>query len=449
MKKKLLLLHLLAVTFFANAQNVGIGTTTPLARLHVKDSSVLFSATGGASVTPGNSPISGEGRRMMWYSDKAAFRAGYVENDQWNQINIGNYSFASGINTIASANYSTAMGSNTIASHSASTAMGYFTTASGYISTAMGFSTIASAQASTAMGNGTTASSDASTAMGESTTASGRASTAMGVNTTASGYSSTAMGYGTTAKSGYETVLGRWNTDYTPISATIWNAADRLFVIGNGTGTGASSSNAMTVLKNGNVGIGTSTPNALLQLSNYTANRKIVLYDANNNDNQYYGFGINGGMLRYQIDAIAAEHAFYAGTGIGASNWLFSMHGDGNAFCSGTLTQYSDARLKTNIVPIGASLEKLMQLNGYSFNWISQNKDQRQQIGLLAQEVQKLFPQLATEIKGDNDENILGINYIGLIPVLIESIKEQQKQIDALSAHDTEQQKQIDELKSM
>jgi hypothetical protein len=46
MKKKLLLLLFLAATFFANAQNVGIGTTTPFARLHVTDSSVLFSASG-------------------------------------------------------------------------------------------------------------------------------------------------------------------------------------------------------------------------------------------------------------------------------------------------------------------------------------------------------------------------------------------------------------------
>lgn len=45
MKKKLLFLSFLAATFFANAQNVGIGITIPLARLHVADSRVLFSAT--------------------------------------------------------------------------------------------------------------------------------------------------------------------------------------------------------------------------------------------------------------------------------------------------------------------------------------------------------------------------------------------------------------------
>ena len=60
------------------SQNVGIGTTTPSARLHVADSSVVFSAVGDLSNIPGNPPIQGAGRRMMWYADKAAFRVGYT-----------------------------------------------------------------------------------------------------------------------------------------------------------------------------------------------------------------------------------------------------------------------------------------------------------------------------------------------------------------------------------
>lgn len=57
----------------------------------------------------------------------------------------------------------------------------------------------------------------------------------------------------------------------------------------------------------------------------------------------------------------------------------------------------------------------------------------------VASDVKKLFAQLVTEFKGHNDEHILRINYLELIPVLTEAIKEQQKIIDA-------QQRPIDQL---
>jgi hypothetical protein len=90
-----------------------------------------------------------------------------------------------------------------------------------------------------------------STALGYGTTASADHSTALGVSTTASGIGSTAMGGSTSAKSFIETALGRYNTDYTPASATTWVADDRLFVIGNGTSDSARS-DALIVYKNGN-----------------------------------------------------------------------------------------------------------------------------------------------------------------------------------------------------
>lgn len=80
----------------------------------------------------------------------------------------------------------------------------------------------------------------------------------------------------------------------------------------------------------GNVGIGTTTPNAQLQLSNSVVNRKLVLFDNVNNDHQYYGFGVNSGKLRYQIDATSAAHSFYAATSSTTSNEIFTIAGTGN-----------------------------------------------------------------------------------------------------------------------
>lgn len=204
-----LLLTCLIVNNNAFSQGkVGINTTTPQALLHVKDSSVLFSGLLLPLVTPGNPPANGQGVRMMWYPDKAAFRAGFVTGAEWDKDNIGYYS--------------TALGTNTIASGTTSIAAGYATKSSGYISTAFG--------------NGTTASGDYSTSVGNLTIAKPFASVA----------------------------LGQFN-DTSSISSGSWNLLDPVFIIGNGI-TGNARNNAMTVLKNANTGINTANPQALLHI---------------------------------------------------------------------------------------------------------------------------------------------------------------------------------------
>jgi hypothetical protein len=571
-----------AITVLKNG-NSGIGNTTPLARLHVTDSSVLFSATGDISGTPGSPPVSGAGRRMMWYPDKAAFRAGYIDGTQWNKDSVGNYSFACGYNskakgtgstamgfgnnttgifsaaigaynssteegafatgagntasgqysiamgagTIASGNYSiatginstaggyssialgaatnasgfssiamgniaiasglysTAIGGSVTASGQGSLAMGSTTTASGFYSTALGYNTTASGSYSTALGINTTSSGGnsfsvgtgtnatggvsvamgsgsnaigdnstaiglstnagglVSTAMGNQTIASGNYSTAMGNQTIASGNYSTSLGESTKARSAFETVTGRWNTDYTPVSTNVWNAADRLFVIGNGTGPAAASSDAMTILKNGNTGFGTSAPGARLHVvsgaSGYvggnfpgitlegSGNTYINILSPNSSETAV--------LFGKASDAAAGGIVYNNAGNLNSLDFRTNgnvtrmlIYGTGNAWLQGTLTQASDARLKKDISAIQNPLQKLIQLNGYTYHWKNEKSDNRLQTGVLAQEVQKLFPELVSE----NKEGILAVNYSGLIPVMIESIKEQQKQIDEL-----------------
>ena len=79
----------------------------------------------------------------------------------------------------------------------------------------------------------------------------------------------------------------------------------------------------------GKVGIGTTAPNAELELGNTLANRKIAIWTTNNNDHQFYGFGINTSVLRYQVGKVAANHVFYAGTSETTSNELFKIQGNG------------------------------------------------------------------------------------------------------------------------
>src|SRR6185503_14178079 len=141
------------------------------------------------------------------------------------------------------------------------------TNASGSVSTAMGYSATASGQYSTAMGDNTNASGYASTTMGSWANASGFASTAMGSVANASGSASTAMGAYTRAKSNFSLVVGRFNDT---------TATNSLFEIGNGTANNARS-NAMTVLQNGNTGLGTINPLARLHVAD-----SAVVFSASN-----------------------------------------------------------------------------------------------------------------------------------------------------------------------
>lgn len=201
-----------------------------------------------------------------------------------------------------------------------------------------------------------------------------------------------------------------------------------------GYGSSNSFTERMRIKGDGNVGIGTSTPNAALQLGNVVANRRIVLWETNNNDHEYYGFGINGSSFRYQVNNTVSEHTFCAATGSNSSQVLFRILGNGNAWLQGILTENSDARLKTNIQRIGNTLQNIHQLNGYTYNWIAKDRDQGLQTGLLAQELQKVYPQLVKE----DEKGILSVNYSGLIPVLLEAIKELNSKVETIEKENKE-----------
>jgi hypothetical protein len=80
---------------------------------------------------------------------------------------------------------------------------------------------------------------------------------------------------------------------------------------------------------------------------------------------------------------------------------------------------------KTNIQPIENSIELTKQLQGVRFDWIDNNKPS---LGLIAQEVEKVLPELV-ETSADGTKSV---SYGNIVGVLIEAIKEQQVRIEEL-----------------
>jgi len=202
----------------------------------------------GGTVGTGTIPKEGAGPRLMWYSKKAAFRAGSTNSTYWDDTNIGDYSTALGFNTKASGYGSVALGAGTNSSGRGSVALNYTSQATGDYSTSMGTS-IASGVCAVAIGGITTASGNFTLSMGSSTTASGDYSISAGNYTTAQAFASLVIGK-------YNTITG---------TTTSWVTTDPIFVIGNG--SYESPANALTVLKDGNMTIaGTLTQNSDIRL---------------------------------------------------------------------------------------------------------------------------------------------------------------------------------------
>ena len=87
---------------------------------------------------------------------------------------------------------------------------------------------------------------------------------------------------------------------------------------------------------NGYFGIGILTPRAPIHLANFMANnRQILLYEEANDNHQFYGFGINASVFRYQIGNLSASHVFYGGVNATTSNELFRIRGNGSVGVGG------------------------------------------------------------------------------------------------------------------
>ena len=123
-------------------------------------------------------------------------------------------------------------------------------------------------------------------------------------------------------------------------------------------------------------------------------------------------------------------------------------------YMNGALVLTSDEKVKENIKPLTGSMNKLRMIKPYKYDikasFYEGTPDQtknklrpKDNMGFLAQDLQKVYPELVYK---DDDSGLLGINYVGMVPILVEAMQEQQKQIDELKAEIELLKKMVEKL---
>lgn len=516
--KKIISVLSVIIVVQANAQNVGIGTTTPRALLHVADSSVFFSSPSSFNGI-GSSPAEGGGIGMMWVAGKAALRAGRETGNSWNYNNIGAYSasfgfnnrvagvgsFASGSDNTVSDNYSIALGSYNYARNQRTLAFGNYSRALGDYSNAIGFDVASQAYQSTALGrfnviggststdqpfdpilvvgNGT---SDVNRRNALSILKDGRVMVASDSLTNYQFYvkartganavfaqsdaaqpssvaiyaeNGSAAGHGilsVVTGAGLGTVLGPTSSLNAVSGYGYGTATGVVATSAAGIGIDAKSLSGYAILSSGKIKfqhIGNGTGKILVSDATGEATwqnpPKITLDQSSATGQSAVEFRNQGGYVgSFGWSEASTRYFLYDGNtnsnplvikdgkvGMGDRNPTTNMleiNGNASKSSAGDWLANSDARLKKNIEPISGALNKILQLQGITYQWNDDKtgitRPQTTQMGFTAQNIQQVFPQLvSTDAQG-----YLQTGYGTYDALYVEAIKELLKKIEVL-----------------
>jgi hypothetical protein len=141
----------------------------------------------------------------------------------------------------------------------------------------------------------------------------------------------------------------------------------------------------------------------------------------------------NGGVYR---QASSRWYLYYnlgnscMGVNTSTTSASYGMYVGGAIYATGDIVAYSDVRKKTDIITIDSAISKVKEMRGVFYTRIDDEEKVRQ-VGVIAQEMNEVLPEAVT-YASDIDE--YGVKYGNIVGVLIEAIKEQQKEIDELKA---------------
>ena len=210
-------------------------------------------------------------------------------------------------------------------------------------------------------------------------------------------------------------VLGNSGEDvYFKVSPSATAANEKISVVNsNGTATDSifinSVSGGLTMTSSGAVNLASSSSTLTMTSGgtvNLATNNNTGAVNIGTLGNRTTTIGVNSGTSKVILDSVDVQIT--------------------NGF-----TTTSDIRLKENFEPMSNALELVSQLNGTYYTWKKDaGTDKPRKLGFIAQEVEKIIPEL---VKTDS-EGMKSVDYVSVIPVLVEALKHQQKQIDELKA---------------
>jgi hypothetical protein len=221
---------------------------------------------------------------------------------------------------------------------------------------------------------------------------------------------------------------------------------------------GTTTTNSMIINHLGKVGVGGDNPHGLLsshqgqQTGSVFTNPNLALTSNTATDGGFIGMtfaassAINYGYsvgahrtssahsdfeINYHYNSAAGVNRFIidqdGNIGMGATNPGYKLDVIGTIRATGDVIAYSDIRVKENIKTIDNALDKVKALRGVEYNKIDSSE---KSIGVIAQEIEEIIPQVVKE----DEAGMKSVAYGNITAVLIEAIKEQQKQIDQLKA---------------
>ncbi len=346
-----------------------------------------------------------------------------------------------------------AIGTANTASGKYSMALGYGARANGENSISLGYNTEAIGTSSFATGDKSKAEGDMATAMGKGSVAKGDNSFAVGMFAGSHGDGSIAMGSGVKAFKKSSIAMGQSSKAYENNDIAIgYNASAK----GN---SSTAIGNEVQATKAYSVAIGNNVE---------SQGTRSVAMGSYINVRGNYSFGIG---LKFQANppliTQANTMAIMGGkVGINKVNPSFPLDVNGKIKATSVI-ESSDIRFKKDVRTLNSSLTKLLKLRGVTYYWKQSqfpdlNFDNKKQIGVIAQEVEKIFPELVQT----DDDGYKSVSYAKFTPILIEAVKELNKENENLKAELQAQkqkitvlekqnseiqnlQKQIQELKEM